>query len=457
MHWIDWTVVAAYVCILGIITVKARRTRLLEDFTVASRDMPRGMVFATLSATYIGPAYTLGIAGNAAERGYVWFLIAMMVPLQTVLIGRWVAPKLREFSGCHSVGHVMGEIYGPAARWVTGVLSFLFNAFVVGLIARAFGEVVSVFTGIPAEMVIIVGTLPVVFYASWGGVKTVMLTDAVQFVALAVSIPSVIFFSGYLFDFNALAARVPETHLTWHGGYSMPELTGLLITFFFGEILLPPYCVRALAARDSRQARDGFVTAGLYGFPWMLVVVTIGIIGRAALPEATGDTVFLQTMQAFLPIGLLGFVLAGIFGIIMSSQDSCLHSASVAFSIDLYQMARPRASAETLLKYSQYAVGVIGVIAVVFALMVPSLVQALMIVYTMWAPTVVAPLVIGLLWRKAPKASGVAAMAAGALGAATWEWGFGNPYGVPSLVAGLVSNQIVFWAVALSQLRKGAS
>ena len=275
MHWIDWTVVAAYIGVLALITVKARRTRQLEDFTVASRDMPRAMVFATLSATYIGPAYTLGIAGNAADRGYVWFLIAMMVPLQTVLVGRWVAPKLREFSGCHSVGHVMGEIYGPAARWVTGVLSFLFNAFVVGLIARAFGEVVSVFTGIPAEVVIIVGTLPVIFYASWGGVKTVMLTDAVQFAALAVSIPSVILFSGYLFDFNALATRVPEIHLTWHGGYSMPELAGLLITFFFGEILLPPYCVRALAAKDPRQARDGFMAAGLYGFPWMLVVVTI--------------------------------------------------------------------------------------------------------------------------------------------------------------------------------------
>jgi SSS family solute:Na+ symporter len=270
-----------------------------------------------------------------------------------------------------------------------------------------------------------------------------------QFAALAVSIPLVILFSGYLFDFNALAAEVPPVNLSWHGGYSMPELAGLLITFFFGEILLPPYCVRALAAKDSREARDGFVAAGLYGFPWMFVVVTIGVIGGVTLPDAAGDTVFLQTMQTVLPVGILGFVLAGIFGIIMSSQDSCLHSASVAFSIDLYQMARPQASAETLLKYSQYAVGVIGVIAIFFALAVSGLVRALTIVYTMWAPTVVAPLLIGLLWRKAPKASGVAAMAAGALGAAIWEWGLGNPYGIPSLVAGLAANQIAFWTVAL--------
>ena len=133
MQWLDWIVVAAYIGVLVWITLAARRTRLLEDFTVASRDMPRAMIFATLGATYIGPAYTLGIAGSAAEHGYVWYLIGIMVPLQTILVG--------------------------------------------SLIARAFGEVVGAFTGIPAETVIIVGTLPVILYAAWGGVKTVMLTD----------------------------------------------------------------------------------------------------------------------------------------------------------------------------------------------------------------------------------------------------------------------------------------
>ena len=303
---------------------------------------------------------------------------------------------------------------------------------------------------------IIVGTLPVIFYAAWGGVKTVMLTDAIQFAVLAVTIPCVIFFSGYLFDFGALAAAIPEFHLTWHGGYAPGELIGLMVAFFFGEILLPPYCVRALAAKDPQQAGSGFTTAGLFGFPWMFVVVTIGVIGAASMPGASGDTVFLKTMEMYLPVGFLGLVLAGIFGIIMSSQDSCLHSASVAFSIDLYQMARPDATDETLLKYSQYAVGVIGAIAVTFALLVPGLVQALLIVYTMWAPTVVAPLVIGLLWPEVPKASGIAAMAAGAIAAAIWEWGLAIPYGVPSLVAGLVANQVAFWAVVHRSRRREA-
>ncbi|MEZ5366066.1 MAG: hypothetical protein R2748_27965 [Bryobacterales bacterium] len=65
----------------------------------------------------------------------------------------------------------------------------------------------------------------------------------------------------------------------------------------------------------------------------------------------------------------------------------------------------------------------------------------------------VAPLVIGLLWKDAPKAAGLAAIVAGAIAAGVWEWGLGNPYTVPSLVAGLVANQLAFWGVALTQRR----
>ncbi len=448
MGTLDWAVVALYIGALVIITIKARRTKLLDDFTVGSRDIPQAIVFATLGATYIGPAYTLGIAGNAARHGYVWYLIAAMVPLQTILMGRFVAPRLREFSNCHSVGHVMGEIYGPTARLFTGVLSFLFMSFVVGLIARGFGEVVHAFTSIPVDTVIIFGTLPVIFYAAWGGVKTIILTDAIQFAALAVSVPLIIFFSGYALDFPALAAAVPAGRLSWGGTYPTAELVGLIISFFFGEMLLPPYCVRALSARTPKEAGSGFIAAGLFGLPWMFVVVTIGVIGGATLPGIPGDSVFLKTMEHFLPAGLLGLALAGMFGIIMSSQDSCLHSASVAFSIDIYQHFRPKADTNTLLKYSQWIVVVIGVVAILFALRVPNLVDALVFVYTLWAPTIVPPLVIGLLWRGAPKVSGVAGIVGGVIGTGVWEWGLGSPYGVPSLVAGMTANVAAYFAAA---------
>ena len=457
MQLLDWAVVALYIGALVLITVKARRTRLLEDFTVGSRDIPRAIVFATLGATYIGPAYTLGIAGNAAQHGYVWYLISVMVPLQTILMGKFVAPRLREYSNCHSVGHVMGEIYGPAARLFTGVLSFLFMSFVVGLIARGFGEVVQAFTDIPADTVIIFGTLPVIAYAAWGGVKTIILTDAIQFKALAATVPLIVFFSGYALDFPALAAAAPASHLTWQGTYSGAELAGLLISFFFGEMLLPPYCVRALSARDPEHASSGFIAAGLFGIPWMFVIVSIGVIGGVTLPGLAGDTIFLKTMEHYLPVGVLGLALAGIFGIIMSSQDSCLHSASVAFSIDIYQHFRPKADARTLLSYSQGIVVVIGVVAIIFALRVPNLVEALVLVYTLWAPTIVPPLVLGLLWRNAPKASGVAGIVGGVIGTALWEWVLASPYGVPSLVFGMASNLAAYGAAAVWVRSRGGT
>ena len=240
-----------------------------------------------------------------------------------------------------------------------------------------------------------------------------------------------IVFSGFLFNFEALAAAVPATHLSLRGDYATVELAGLMASFFFGEMLLPFYCVRALAAQDPKQAGEGFMAAGLFGFPWMLVVVTIGVIGGGTVTGVATDQIFLKTMEAYLPVGVLGLVLAGIFGIIMSSQDSCLHSGSVAFSIDIFQHFRPNTPPATLLRYSQWIVGVIGVVAILFALRVPNLIDALLYVYTLWAPTVVPPLIIGLLWKRVPRACGLAGIIGGGIGAAVWEWGLSNPYGVP--------------------------
>jgi Na+/proline symporter len=64
MTALDWSVVAAYGAVLVWITIRARRTRSLDDFTVASRDTPRGMVFASLAATYIGPGFCEATAGR---------------------------------------------------------------------------------------------------------------------------------------------------------------------------------------------------------------------------------------------------------------------------------------------------------------------------------------------------------------------------------------------------------
>lgn len=457
MHSIDLLIVIAYFVALAAISIRSRKSRLLEDHTVASRDLPAGIVFATLCATYIGPAFTLGLAGKGFEAGYVWLLIFSGFSIQTLLIGFFVAPRLHSFKKCHSVGQVMGELYGKQAQLLTGLLSLLYCSCVVGLIAKAMGAVVESFTGIAASTIIIWITLPVTFHAAWGGMKTIVLTDNIQFILLAIAVPLVLYYSGYTFQFEQLASQIPAQFLTWHGGYSLLTMSALFLSFLLGEALVPPYCSRALAARDAGQARLGFVMAGIFGLAYFAVVVTIGVVGRVSLSDASADSVFLEVIKHSLPVGMVGILLSGLVGIMISTQDSFMHSASVAFSIDLYQGFNSTADPRRQLWYSRVVTGLIGLGAIIFALRVPSMIDALLVVYTLWAPTVVAPLVIGLLWRRAHPASGLLAMLSGAVVTAIWEWGLGNPSGIPSLVPGLIANQAAFWVTHLVLRTRGGT
>jgi SSS family solute:Na+ symporter len=89
----------------------------------------------------------------------------------------------------------------------------------------------------------------------------------------------------------------------------------------------------------------------------------------------------------------------------------------------------------------------IGVLGTLLALKLPSFVDGLMYCYTLWAPTIVLPLVIAVLMEKPCKKAGPAAIVVGGVATGIWEWGMSCPFGVPSLVIGVLFNQIAFWTV----------
>lgn len=91
----------------------------------------------------------------------------------------------------------------------------------------------------------------------------------------------------------------------------------------------------------------------------------------------------------------------------------------------------------------------VGVAATVFALMAPSIIDALLLSYNLWAPTVVVPLIAGVVWGLRSPAAGLAAILAGGVAMAVWLWGLGEPLGVSGLVAGVAANIVVFATVYL--------
>ncbi|MBK9317794.1 MAG: hypothetical protein IPM91_02410 [Bacteroidetes bacterium] len=120
-----------------------KRAKSIEDFAVGSRQIPSSIVFASLAANAIGPGYSMGLANKAAADGYIWFVIFLAFSLQTLLVGYFVAPRLRAFSNAYTIGDIMGYRYGKLVKYISGLLSILLCAGFVGAIANASGNIIN--------------------------------------------------------------------------------------------------------------------------------------------------------------------------------------------------------------------------------------------------------------------------------------------------------------------------
>jgi SSS family solute:Na+ symporter len=145
MGTIDWIVIIGLFLITSSIVVYVRKARTIRDFAICSQKIP-------------GPGYSMGIANKASSEGYIWLIIFFAFSLQTILVGYFIAPKLRRFSSAMTLADVMGIRYGKLVKLISGILSVAITAGFVGVIAKATGEMLSFLTGVPFIWALIIST-----------------------------------------------------------------------------------------------------------------------------------------------------------------------------------------------------------------------------------------------------------------------------------------------------------
>lgn len=436
----DMIIIIVYFALLAFFGVFIRRIRGFGDYAVAGRATPAPMVFASLAATYIGPGYSLGLAGKGFASGFFYFFAFLFFSLQTVLVGLFVAPKLRRFQDAHSVGEVLRELYGRESQVMAGLISVGLCAGFAAVMARAGGAVLSSVLGVQLWVGVALITVVGLVYTYTGGLKSVIATEALQFcvIACGISLMAMLTFARTEAPTEVLAGAWTTTRDAMR---STPPLTmiGLALSFLLGESLIPPYSNRALAASSDSASRLGFILAGLFSVAWFAVVAGIGIMATGLLPATTSeDNVFMATASRVLPPGLLGLVVISVAAIVMSSQESVLNAGAVSFARDLVRPFRELSGPASLALSRVVTLGM-GIVAMILALRAPSIIQGLLICYSIWAPTVLPVLLWGVLGMPTNGRAGAASIAGGAsVSTATLILGGSQLNPATALVFGLV-------------------
>ena len=252
--FLDYAIISGYliaILLLGLWSGKGMKT--LSDFSVSHRSYGSMVIFATLSASFIGGGFSIGNAEKVYRLGIANIVALWGFSLKEILVAKYIAPRTGNFPGIISVGDIMDRGYGKIGRIVSGFFSVFLCAGIVGAQVGAMGIIFNVFLDIRPIWGILIGCGIVITYSTVGGMRAVVLTDVIQFCVLAIGIPAALVFGLMkLGGLSAIKAAAPEGHFSIPAeGMTIAAFMSLFLTFLLGETLVPPYVQRLFMARDA--------------------------------------------------------------------------------------------------------------------------------------------------------------------------------------------------------------
>ena len=459
-------IVALYLALMLYIGYRAsRRIQANEDFTLAGRRLGPVLLAGTLAATEAGGGSTMGVAEKAYGNWGLsagWYVLTMTI---TFFLLAFLAPKLRK-AAVATVPEYFRRRYGEPSGLITAVIMILP---LVGLTAIQFiasAVIVSVMTGFPYSICVLVVVTVVTAYSVMGGLWSVTLTDVVQcFLIVAGLLAAVPFALHYGGGWEKIIIHVPQEKLSLTEGMGVGTIISLIIIYVTSFAVGQEAVQRYYAAKDGRSAALGSIYAGtvylLFAFvPALLGVIAYsmvqsGLIDGAIIVEQGEKYVLPLLATEVMPSWLVGLVFAALISATMSSADSDLLAAGSIFANDIYRkIIRKNPTDQELLKIIRLTMILVAILAMTIALtQSESLIAILMFSFTLRAGGAFFPYVIGHYWKKGSLAGALASLFAGSatvILAGHYKEAF---FGLEPVIPGLIISFLAF--VGFSALMPG--
>jgi SSS family solute:Na+ symporter len=399
----------------------SRRVSRAGDFFVAGRRLSGFQVFATLLAANIGAGSTVGAAGLGYQHGLSAWWWSGSAALGCGLLGLLVAPRLHGLAaerGLLTVGDYLEMRYDRSVRGL--VTAILWPATLLILAGQfiAMAWAFEVIAGLPKAWGCVLGGLVPLAYFSRGGLVAAVSVNIVELVVRLLGLGLALVFAwGAGGGWSGLQAAAGPS-------FGASGALGLALALGPSFVVSPGLVQKTLGARDARTAGR----AALWNAPalaaFAFVPALLGMAARATRPALPNAELALPVLLAeVLPPWLGAFGLAALFAAEVSTADAVLFMLSTSLGKDLYKtFLRPGASDEDLLRVSRWTSVGAGLVGIVLAMLLPSVVAALKGFYSLLAVALFAPLLVGL-WTRRPGAGHARVAVLSAVGvffAASW-------------------------------------
>lgn len=364
---IDIIIIAVYFAVIGGIGVYvSRNARTAEKFFVAGRSIPMWAVSFTIMATIIGTGTFVGHPGTSYQKGLILLIPHMTVPIVLLVVARIVVPFYRRVVKMSAYEYI-GQRFGLGGRFYTSFGFLADRIFDLGVTLLTTAIAVNVITGWSLDNVILGVGIFTIAYTMIGGVTAVVWTDVAQGVVLMVGGLFIVFRLMFAPEAGEPFAVVAETYragrltlglegFSWSMIFDPENTTTYLFILAYAVQWTRRYATdqhivqRYLVAKDDRSAsRAAFVSAVL-----CLPVFAMFMFAGACLhgffslsgmpPPELADGALPYFMAHYMPVGMLGLVIAAVLAAAMSTVSADLSSVATVLMRDYFFYFFPNAS-----------------------------------------------------------------------------------------------------------------
>src|SRR4051812_7705202 len=188
MHWIDWTVVAAY--LVWVVHDGLKRTKgsdKVEGYFLANRSLPWWAVGLSVMATQLSAITLVGTTGQGYRDGLRFVQFYFGLPLAMIILSVTAVPFFYR-AGVYTAYEYLERRFDAKTRALTSVLFLLSRGLQCGVIIAAPSVILSVVMGWSLPLTVLAIGLPTAVYTMLGGVQAVTWTDVKQMVVIITAV-----------------------------------------------------------------------------------------------------------------------------------------------------------------------------------------------------------------------------------------------------------------------------
>jgi SSS family solute:Na+ symporter len=410
----DLIIIALYIIAITWWGLRNARNKTSNDYFLAGRNMSWKVVGLSMFAASISTSTLVGHSGATFEHGLVIFNYNLISVLVLVFFA-WIFLPFYIKSGVYTMPEFLERRFDHRSKYYFSSITLIAGIF-MDVAATLYGSAMIfniIFPGMGIQLVVIIAAILAASYTIPGGLSSAIKAELVQAVIiLAGSLVLAFLAIKHVGSWEVLSERFQETtrlHLIRpldDEGIPWPALfMALPILGFYFWANNQQLVQRVLTSRSVDDGRKGVLFTGFLTVVTMYLIFIPALKAGVAFPDTDpSDSIFPRMVTEWMPVGLLGVMLAAMIAAMTSSLSACLNAVSTLFTMDFYRRIDKNASSKKLVRVGQISSVVVLIIGAAWAPHIEkfgTLVDYYNEMLSYVGPPIVAAFILGLFWKRA--------------------------------------------------------